>query len=58
MVVTHKVTDALKIAERFIFLKDGNIQFDGNRKELLGTVDPDIQRFLSELRPGTEVQGL
>jgi phospholipid/cholesterol/gamma-HCH transport system ATP-binding protein len=58
MVVTHKVTDALKIAERFIFLKDGNIQFDGNRKELLGTADPDIQRFLSELRPGTEVQGL
>ena len=58
MVVTHKVTDALKVAERFMFLKDGKIQLDGNRKELTGTADPDIWQFLSELRSGTGVQGL
>ena len=58
MVVTHKVTDALKVAERFMFLKDGKIQLDGNREELIGTADPDIHQFLSELRSGTEMQRL
>jgi len=58
MVVTHKVTDALKVAERFMFLKDGKIQLDGNRKELVGSADPDIQQFFSELRPGAERRGL
>jgi len=58
MIVTHKVTDALKVAERFMFLRDGKIQLDGNRKELLGATDPDIQQFLSELQCLTKIQGL
>jgi len=58
MIVTHKVTDALKVAERFMFLRDGKIQLDGNRKELLGAADPDIQQFLSELQCLTKMQGL
>jgi phospholipid/cholesterol/gamma-HCH transport system ATP-binding protein len=58
MIVTHKVTDALKVAERFMFLKDGKIQLDGSRAELIGTADPDIRQFLSELRSGAEVQGV
>jgi phospholipid/cholesterol/gamma-HCH transport system ATP-binding protein len=58
MVVTHKVTDALKVAERFMFLKDGKIQLDGSREELIGTADPGIHQFLSELRSGAELQGL
>jgi len=58
MVVTHKVTDALKVAERFMFLKDGKIQLDGSRAELIGTADPDIHQFLSELWSGTEMQGV
>jgi len=58
MIVTHKVTDALKVAERFMFLRDGKIQLDGNRKELLGATDPDIQQFLSELQCLTKMQGL
>ena len=56
VVVTHKVTDALKVAERFMFLKDGKIQLDGNREELIGTADPDIRQFLRELGPGAEMQ--
>ena len=56
MIVTHKVTDALKVAKRFMFLKDGKILLDGNRKELTGTADPDIWQFLSELRSGAEIQ--
>jgi phospholipid/cholesterol/gamma-HCH transport system ATP-binding protein len=49
IIVTHKVTDALKVAERFMFLKDNRILLDGGREELLGTRDPGIRLFLSEL---------
>jgi len=49
IIVTHKVSDALKVAKRFMFLKEGRIIFDGNRDELLHTVDPEIQMFMSEL---------
>jgi ABC-type transporter Mla maintaining outer membrane lipid asymmetry ATPase subunit MlaF len=45
------------VAERFMFLKDGKIQFDGNRAELLGSADPDVQQFLTELQCLTEIQG-
>ena len=58
MIVTHKITDALKVAQRFMFLKDGKILLDGNREELLATADPDIQQFLSELHSGSKLQGL
>jgi phospholipid/cholesterol/gamma-HCH transport system ATP-binding protein len=50
MIVTHKVTDALKVAERFMFLKDGTVLFDGNRDRLINTEDPDLQLFINELR--------
>ena len=50
MIVTHKVTDALKVADRFMFLKDGKVRLDGNREKLIGTADPDIRQFLSELQ--------
>lgn len=54
--VTHKVTDALKVAERFIFLKNGTILLDGNREKLVGTAEPDIRLFLSEVRFGTPMK--
>jgi phospholipid/cholesterol/gamma-HCH transport system ATP-binding protein len=46
--VTHKVTDAVKIAERFIYLTN-DITFDGSIKELINTTDPELREFLSEL---------
>jgi phospholipid/cholesterol/gamma-HCH transport system ATP-binding protein len=46
--VTHKVTDAAKIAERFVYLKD-RITFDGNISELINTSDPEIRGFIYEL---------
>jgi phospholipid/cholesterol/gamma-HCH transport system ATP-binding protein len=48
--VTHRVVDALKMAKRFMFLKDGALLFDGGSDRLMTTTDPDIQRFISELR--------
>jgi phospholipid/cholesterol/gamma-HCH transport system ATP-binding protein len=49
IVVTHKVIDALKVAKRFLFLKNGTLFFDGGRDELMTATDPDIRLFLSEM---------
>lgn len=46
--VTHKVSDAMKMAERFMFLKDGKILFDGDKEEILHSTNDEIQRFVSE----------
>ena len=54
--VTHKVTDALKIAKRFMFLKNGTILLDGGREDLVGAADPHVRQFFSELKMETEVQ--
>ena len=50
IIVTHKVIDALKVAGRILFLKRGQVVFDGKREELLRHPNPDIQGFLAELR--------
>ncbi|MFP4013849.1 MAG: ABC transporter ATP-binding protein [Chitinispirillaceae bacterium] len=47
IMVTHEIPDALKTAQRFIFLKNGSIRFDGNRKEFLKATDPELSDFLS-----------
>jgi phospholipid/cholesterol/gamma-HCH transport system ATP-binding protein len=46
--VTHKVTDAVKIAERFVYLPNG-IVFDGDIRELVNTSDPELREFINEL---------
>jgi len=51
IIVTHKVFDAMKVANRFLFLKNGAIIFDGKKEELMHTPVPEIQTFLGELRP-------
>ncbi|MDA8077438.1 MAG: ATP-binding cassette domain-containing protein [Nitrospiraceae bacterium] len=49
IMVTHKVSDALKVADRFIFLRNGSLLFDGNRHELLNSDHPDIMIFINEV---------
>jgi phospholipid/cholesterol/gamma-HCH transport system ATP-binding protein len=49
IMVTHKVSDALKVADRYIFLKDGSLLFDGNGRELLHSDIPEIREFVSEV---------
>ncbi len=51
IIVTHKVTDAAKVAERFMYLKDGKIAFDGDITGLMRTEDPELRRFIAELLP-------
>ncbi|MGE5300723.1 MAG: ABC transporter ATP-binding protein [Acidobacteriota bacterium] len=49
IMVTHKVSDALKVADRFIFLKDGSLLFDGDSRGLLNTDAPEIRMFVEEI---------
>jgi phospholipid/cholesterol/gamma-HCH transport system ATP-binding protein len=49
IIVTHKVFDALRLAERFMFLKSGSIIFDGNRDQLMQSSVSEIRIFLGEL---------
>ncbi len=50
IIVTHKIYDAMRVAERFMFLKGGIVVFDGNREMLEKAAVPEIQIFMSELR--------
>ena len=51
IIVTHKVFDAMKVANRFLFLKNGAILFDGTKHELIHSPIAEIKIFLSELNP-------
>jgi phospholipid/cholesterol/gamma-HCH transport system ATP-binding protein len=48
IIVTHKVADAARVAERFMYLKN-NIVFDGGLEELYHTGDPELREFINEL---------
>lgn len=50
VMVTHKVSDALKAAKRFMFIHRGRIIFDGSREDFLQTEVPEIRAFISELQ--------
>jgi phospholipid/cholesterol/gamma-HCH transport system ATP-binding protein len=49
IIVTHKVADAAKVAERFMYLKNGHIAFDGDFTALKNTNDPELRRFINEI---------
>jgi phospholipid/cholesterol/gamma-HCH transport system ATP-binding protein len=50
IIVTHKVIDAIRVANRFLFLLEGRIVFDGDKQGLLGADNPAIHEFLNEFR--------
>lgn len=50
IIVTHKVFDAIKVANRFMFLSNGRLLLDGGKEELLKTTIPEIRIFISELQ--------
>lgn len=49
LIVTHKIHDALQVANRFMFLKNGMIVFDGGKDALLTSPVPEIRIFIKEL---------
>lgn len=48
IIVTHEISDALKLADRFMFLQNGKILFDGTKEELLTTNVPELKFFLGD----------
>jgi phospholipid/cholesterol/gamma-HCH transport system ATP-binding protein len=46
VIVTHDVENAAKVAERFLYLKEGRIMFDGSLADLKETRDPDLRKFI------------
>ncbi|MBI4683467.1 MAG: ATP-binding cassette domain-containing protein [Nitrospirae bacterium] len=49
IIVTHKVSDAVKVAERFMYVRNGKIAFDGDISALRNTEDPELRIFTYEL---------
>lgn len=47
IIVTHKVSDALKTAQRFMLLKNGMLAFDGSREELMQVDNADVKEFIN-----------
>jgi len=49
IIVTHDVADAVKVAERFLYLRDGVILFDGKLEALRSTQDAELKRFIKDI---------
>jgi phospholipid/cholesterol/gamma-HCH transport system ATP-binding protein len=49
VIVTHKMMDAMKVANRFIFFKHGVVIFDGGEEALAKTSVPEVLAFLNDL---------
>ncbi len=50
IIVTHKIFDALRTAERIMFLRQGKIDFDGPQGQFLKSRIPEVRLFLKELK--------
>ncbi|MBF0558883.1 MAG: ATP-binding cassette domain-containing protein [Nitrospirae bacterium] len=54
IIVTHKVYDAMRVADRFIFLKEGAVVLDGDKGMLKQATVPELSIFMSELNGNCE----
>ena len=52
IVVTHDIGTALAVGDRFAMLKDGDIIFEGDGKEVLATDNPDVRLFIDARMAG------
>jgi phospholipid/cholesterol/gamma-HCH transport system ATP-binding protein len=49
IIVTHDVPDAVKVAERLMYLRNGKIRFDGDLNTLKSTRDAELRRFIKDI---------
>lgn len=54
IVVTHQITDAVRIADRFVVLHEGEVAFDGSLGELRESTDERVTDFLRPFRESFE----
>jgi phospholipid/cholesterol/gamma-HCH transport system ATP-binding protein len=50
IIVTHEIMDAVKLADRFIFLMNGKIIFDGTKDEMMKNNSPELVAFLGDYK--------
>jgi len=50
VVVTHQIADAVKIGDKFIFIDNGEVAFDGNINGLRDSKDPRVVEFIEPFR--------
>ncbi len=50
IVVTHQLTDALKVGSDYLFLFDRGVQFEGDARALAASDDPKLRQFLDPFR--------
>jgi phospholipid/cholesterol/gamma-HCH transport system ATP-binding protein len=50
VVVTHILRDAFAVGDSLTLMNEGRVVSDGSADDLLGSVDPFVQGFLSEIR--------
>jgi len=58
IVVTHDIISALTVGDKFAFIHDGRIEFEGNREELLNSDVPALKEFLSQAAPKSVINKL
>ncbi len=46
IIVTHDISSAYKIGERFVMLHEGNIEFDGTQEEIKSTDNKIVDQFI------------
>ncbi len=49
LIVTHEILHALTVAERFLFIENGHIAFDGNQTAMLDTANNRLNTFMGDL---------
>lgn len=47
LIITHRLRDAFKVADRIVLFKDGRVHFFGDRQALFALDDPYVKRFLA-----------
>jgi len=47
IIVTHRLRDGFKVADKLVLFKEGRIYFTGTRDELIAADDPYIKRFMA-----------
>src|SRR5258706_3272988 len=50
VVVTHILRDAFAVGDSLTLMNEGRVVSDGSAEDLLGSADPFVQSFLSEIR--------
>lgn len=50
IVVTHDISDALKVSDRFLMIADGGVIFEGNSDELKESDHPFVSHFLEPFK--------